>query len=267
MNEIKISKNILMLRKKKRITQEELAKALNVSSQAISKWETEVCQPDILILPLIAKYFNVSIDYLFYGEDIVYDEIYDKIYDKIFSHNQMTKEAYKEVQKIMEFAHKGLGRWSKKMEVNSPNIISCEHGISVQYNKQYGVMLLRELFASFDIDTFKLAHKIFNALSDKNNSLVLLAILAMDDISYNELKDKVNINDNELIFALNKLVDNNIIIKKVSKHKVLGNTYSIKEQEYICLCTIYSAIYILQVGLRDGISCNLGYGDFPISIN
>ena len=72
-----------MLRKKKGITQEELAKALNVSSQAISKWETEVCQPDILILPLISKYFNVSIDYLFYGEDIVYDEIYDKIYDKI----------------------------------------------------------------------------------------------------------------------------------------------------------------------------------------
>ena len=35
MNEIKISKNILMLRKKKGITQEELAKALNVSSQAI----------------------------------------------------------------------------------------------------------------------------------------------------------------------------------------------------------------------------------------
>ena len=117
MNEIKISKNILILRKKKGITQEELAKALNVSSQAISKWETEVCQPDILILPLIAKYFNVSIDYLFYGEDIVYDEIYDKIYDKIISHNQMTKEAYKEVQKIMEFAHKGLGRWNKKRKL------------------------------------------------------------------------------------------------------------------------------------------------------
>ena len=90
----------------------------------------------------------------------------------------------------------------QKMEVNSPNIISCEHGISVQYNKEYGVMILRELFALFDIDTFKLTHKIFNALSDKNNSLVLLAVFAMDDISDNELKDKANINDNELIFGL-----------------------------------------------------------------
>lgn len=267
MNEIKISKNILMLRKKKGITQEELAKALNVSNQAISKWETEVCQPDILILPLIAKYFNVSIDYLFYGEDMVYEEIYDKIYDKVIAFNQMSKKAYKEVQKIMENAHKGLGRWNKKMEINCPNIISCENGIAVQYNKEYGIILLRELFASFDIDTFNIAHKIFNVLSDKNNSLVLLAIMSMDDISDNELKEKVNINNNELNVSLNKLIDDNIIIKKESKHKVLGNTYSIKEQEYICLCTIYSAIYILQVGLRDGICCNLGYADFPISIN
>ena len=29
----------------------------------------------------------------------------------------MTKEAYKEVQKIMEFAHKGLGRWNKKWKL------------------------------------------------------------------------------------------------------------------------------------------------------
>lgn len=40
MREINISQNITMLRKQKGITQEQLARELNISSQAVSKWET-----------------------------------------------------------------------------------------------------------------------------------------------------------------------------------------------------------------------------------
>lgn len=94
MKKINIAKNITDLRKKKGVTQEQMASALNISSQAVSKWETNSCQPDILTLPLIADYFDVSIDYLFYGQDIVYDEIYEKIYQKICSYPQMSKESY-----------------------------------------------------------------------------------------------------------------------------------------------------------------------------
>ena len=47
MNSINISKNITDLRKTAGVTQEQLATALNVSSQAVSKWETNTCQPDI----------------------------------------------------------------------------------------------------------------------------------------------------------------------------------------------------------------------------
>ena len=64
MREITISKNITDLRKKKGITQEQLAAALNISPQAVSKWETNTSQPDVQTLPLIADYFDVSIDYL-----------------------------------------------------------------------------------------------------------------------------------------------------------------------------------------------------------
>lgn len=42
MKEINIAKNIIDLRKSKGITQEQLAEALNISAQAISKWETGV---------------------------------------------------------------------------------------------------------------------------------------------------------------------------------------------------------------------------------
>lgn len=59
-----IGTQIAKLRKDKNITQEELAKNLDVSAQAVSKWENGGA-PDIELLPGIADYFGVSIDVLF----------------------------------------------------------------------------------------------------------------------------------------------------------------------------------------------------------
>lgn len=53
------------LRNKKAATQEQMATALNLSSQAISKWENGVTLPDIELLPEISVYFGVTIDELF----------------------------------------------------------------------------------------------------------------------------------------------------------------------------------------------------------
>lgn len=53
------------LRMKKAATQEQMAVALNLSSQAISKWENGVTMPDITLLPEISVYFGVTIDELF----------------------------------------------------------------------------------------------------------------------------------------------------------------------------------------------------------
>jgi transcriptional regulator with XRE-family HTH domain len=52
------------LRKKNGWTQEELAKKLNVSAQAVSKWEKDVSFPDVGLLGSIASTFETSIDYL-----------------------------------------------------------------------------------------------------------------------------------------------------------------------------------------------------------
>ncbi len=56
--------NIAELRKKQGLTQEEFATALGVTAQAVSKWENGASCPDIMLLPEIAKFFNVSIDEL-----------------------------------------------------------------------------------------------------------------------------------------------------------------------------------------------------------
>ena len=50
------------LRRKKDITQEELADILGVTSQSVSRWEKGACYPDMELLPAIANYFGVTVD-------------------------------------------------------------------------------------------------------------------------------------------------------------------------------------------------------------
>lgn len=64
MTAIKINEQIAFLRKQKGLTQEELAGALGVTNQAVSKWESAQCCPDIQLLPDIARLFDVSVDEL-----------------------------------------------------------------------------------------------------------------------------------------------------------------------------------------------------------
>lgn len=59
-----IGAKIRLLRKEKKVTQEELAEYLHISSQAISKWETGTSCPDIDLLPKLAVFFGTSLDHL-----------------------------------------------------------------------------------------------------------------------------------------------------------------------------------------------------------
>ena len=61
---MRLSDKIVRLRKEKGWSQETLAEKLNVSRQAITKWETGEGSPDIENLKNIALYFHVSVDYL-----------------------------------------------------------------------------------------------------------------------------------------------------------------------------------------------------------
>ena len=59
-----LGETIKKLRKQKDITQEQLAEYLNISSQAVSKWETDLSLPDITLIPMLANIFDVSADVL-----------------------------------------------------------------------------------------------------------------------------------------------------------------------------------------------------------
>ncbi len=59
---------IARLRKEKKMTQDEIAERLNVSPQAVSKWENDQSCPDILLLTEIADLFGITTDVLLRGE-------------------------------------------------------------------------------------------------------------------------------------------------------------------------------------------------------
>ncbi len=90
-----IGKNIADLRKNSGMTQEQLAEMLGVSSQTISKWENEVTMPDIMLLPVIAGCFDITVDELYCGKKptkkqqvIDYDDIPEMLYDTVIDLTQ-----------------------------------------------------------------------------------------------------------------------------------------------------------------------------------
>jgi len=68
---MKISEKIVHLRKRNGLSQEDLAAKLDVSRQAISRWEMGTAKPDANNILQISKMFGVTTDYLLHDE---YDE-------------------------------------------------------------------------------------------------------------------------------------------------------------------------------------------------
>lgn len=76
MKEINISNTIVKHRREMGMTQDELASSLGVTKASVSKWETGLSYPDILMLPRLAAFFNISIDELLdYTPQLSHQEI------------------------------------------------------------------------------------------------------------------------------------------------------------------------------------------------
>jgi len=71
MNQEKIGEFIAELRKKKKITQEQLGKQVGVTGKAVSRWETGKSLPDISIINEVSKILNVTTTELLNGEKLL----------------------------------------------------------------------------------------------------------------------------------------------------------------------------------------------------
>jgi transcriptional regulator with XRE-family HTH domain len=103
---LNIGKCIIHKRKEKGITQEQLANYIGVSKASVSKWESGLSYPDILFLPELATYFNISVDELLgYSPQLTKEDI-KKIYSKL-SH----EFAVKPFDEVMEQCNKLIKKY------------------------------------------------------------------------------------------------------------------------------------------------------------
>ncbi len=104
--------NILReLREEKDLTQVELAKKLNITSQSLSQYELGKRIPDIEMIDRLANFFNVSVDYLLGRTDIKnssmftikeFEEEYvpsNKMFEEI---DKLSPESQEELKKLIE---------------------------------------------------------------------------------------------------------------------------------------------------------------------
>ena len=73
MNATVFSENMRKFRVAKNFTQEDVAEALHVATQTVSRWECATTLPDVLMLPEIAKLYGVMVDDLFKKQSVAYD--------------------------------------------------------------------------------------------------------------------------------------------------------------------------------------------------
>lgn len=87
MNEI-LSENLKKFRTAKGMTQEQVANALNVNAQTVSRWECAATLPDVLTLPELARLYGVTVDDFYKKRSVAYDNyaqrlaaVYEKTLD------------------------------------------------------------------------------------------------------------------------------------------------------------------------------------------
>ena len=96
---MEIGKKIRQLRYKASLTQEQLAEALGVSAQAVSKWENAVAMPDISLLPLLAETFGVTIDELF---DLTAEQKLRRIESRMDCEEELEPDVFREYEEFLK---------------------------------------------------------------------------------------------------------------------------------------------------------------------
>ena len=102
MNQEKIGKFIAELRKEKNLTQEQLVQKLNITKNAVSKWERGLCLMDMSLLKPLSSILGVSVSEVISGEHITNDNLLNKTEEVVVeSFNYSTTKLKKYRQRII----------------------------------------------------------------------------------------------------------------------------------------------------------------------
>ena len=200
---LKIGEKIKELRKAQNITQEKLAEYLNISYQAISKWENGLALPDITLIPSLSNFFGVSADYLL---GITLDE--------------REMEAQKYIDQAEQYSHTG--------ELNRGIKVIREALQSYPNNHRLLSMLVQYLFGMYCVDhnagyaeeLIQTAELLLSDCTDENIRIPTLELLAYT-YNHSEQQEKAIETANRLpaVFTNRDQVLSNIIMPMSERKK------------------------------------------------
>ena len=94
-----LGKKIKQLRFQYSYTQEQLAKKMGVTSQAVSKWENNAAMPDVTLLPALAETFGVTIDELF---DLTSEQKMNRIENRMDTEEEIAPDVFYEYENYLK---------------------------------------------------------------------------------------------------------------------------------------------------------------------
>ena len=201
---------IVKLRHNNKITQEELAEKIGVSSQAVSKWENGKNLPDIEHLMLIAKLFNVP--YSFFIEDENDEHL--EYRSRLFNEDSM----YTKVQTFAQF--EGLEQTLKSLD-----FMRAKH--SGQYRRQSKYSGDSEKVEYINHPLMMACHAQAMGIKDDDilSAILLHDVVEETDTTSNELpvneetKEIVELLTFKLLPNMSKEISKNIYYQNIAKNK------------------------------------------------
>lgn len=156
---LKIGEKIKQLREAQNITQERLASYLNISYQAISKWENGLSLPDITLLPKLANFFGVTTDELL-SLKAEKDDPKLKEYEEIYfdlNHKGEILEKIALARKVLDIYPKNY-QWMQYLAYGL--VQYCATAEQEQYSKEHGfteeaIDLCERILEDCTIDSFR----------------------------------------------------------------------------------------------------------------
>ena len=182
---MQFSEKLKMLRKEKGFTQENLADRLNVSRQAITKWESGDGIPDIENLKQISKLFDTTIDELVKEEkDINIDKSYKEVYELEIDH---TKHFDINIDKINELSIVPNEEEKVVLEVSSNEEENLKDYFKVKFDDIYNKLDIdvknKKKISDISISMF-LPQKYINEIELKSN----MKRLSISDLELTKLE-------------------------------------------------------------------------------
>lgn len=220
-----IGKNIAKYRKRLNLTQEELGLKLGVTNQAVSKWESAVSMPDIMLLPQIVSALGITLDEL-YGIERETEKVSVPADDfPNFCQKKLIELFYYNAN--MRFTH--IGNSTKEQmgylmqELENGFRLGCISNTS-------GAMVVTEDFSFIDCDYKVLgSENVIKAMGDSQYTLMYLSDLNLRKVLFYQYKTAIekskannteftmeeimqgcNLSENEAYAALLSLRDINI---------------------------------------------------------